>query len=248
MKFIIPLFFVFLTMQISAQQFPDRHSTDLADSWTSCVTTENPNQIREDGHWIMYDFGNEYILEGTTIWNINGYEHTDKGTQELVIDYSIDGENWIELAYHTMTQATASSFYQGEEGPNFGGVNARYVIITSLSNFGHATCHGLSEVRFQAIITTNTNTQEQQLADNNIEVSPNPFADQTMISLTDMESGTYKYSVVDIAGKQVLNGTINVSSDRVSLPLSMGDYTAGAYIFRLEYGALTLSKQLQLIR
>ncbi len=110
------------------------------------------------------------------------------------------------------------------------------------------TCHGLSEVRFQATIASNTNTEEKQLADNNIEVSPNPFDDQTMITLTDIQSGTYNYSVVDISGKQVLQGTIDVSSDRISLPLSMGDYTAGAYIFRLQYGALTLSKQLQLIR
>ena len=248
MKIIIPILFLFLTTSSYGQQYPDRHSTDIADSWTSCVATENPNKVREESHWIMYDFGNEYTLQGTTIWNVNGYEHTDKGTQELVIDYSIDGEDWTELGYHTMEQATASSFYQGEEGPNFGGLNARYVIITSLSNYGHATCHGLSEVRFQAAIsTTSTNTQEEQLA-NNIEVAPNPFDDLTMITLTDILSGSYKYSVVDIAGKQVLLGSIDVSSDKVTLPLSMGDYTAGTYIFRLQYGALTLSKQLQLIR
>ena len=248
MKFIIPLFFLFLTTNVFAQQFPDRHSTDIADSWTSCVATENPNKVREDGHWIMYDFGNEYTLQGTTIWNVNGYEHTDKGTQELVIDYSINGEDWTELSYHTMAEGPASSFYQGEEGPNFGGVNARYVIITALTNYGHAACSGLSEVRFQATIATNTNTEEEQLADNNIEVSPNPFDDQTMITLTDIQSGTYNYSVVDIAGKQVLQGIIDVSSDKVTMPLSMGDFTPGAYVFRLQYGALSLSKQLQLIR
>jgi len=247
MKFII--LFLFLTSSVFGQQFPDRHSTDIADSWTSCVATENPNKVRGESHWIMYDFGNEYTLQASTIWNVNGYEYTDKGTQELVIDYSINGEDWTELTYHTLSEAPASSFYQGEEGPNFGGINARYVIITSLSNFGHATCYGLSEVRFQATIsTTSTETDEQQLADNNIEVSPNPFDEQTIVTLTDILSGTYNYSIVDITGKQVLNGSINVSSEKVSMPLSLGDYVAGTYIFRLQYGALTLSKQLQLIR
>lgn len=248
MKIIITYLILFLTFTSFAQQFPDRHGTDIADSWTSCVATENPNKVREESHWIMYDFGNEYSLQGTTIWNVNAYEHTDKGTQELVIDYSIDGENWTELAYHTLTEAEASSFYQGEEGPNFGGLNARYVLITSLSNYGHPTCHGLSEVRFQATIaTTSTNTLEEELA-NNIEVSPNPFSDQTIITLSDIQSGKYNYSVVDITGKQVLQGTVEISSDHVSLPINMGEFTAGAYIFRLQYGALTLSKQLQLIR
>jgi len=133
MRYIIPLLFLItLSMSSFAQQFPDRHSTNISDSWTSCVATENPNKVREEGHWIMYDFGNEYTVHGTTIWNVNGYQHTDKGTQDLVIDYSINGEDWTELAYHTMEEAPASSFYQGEEGPNFNGVNARYVIITSL--------------------------------------------------------------------------------------------------------------------
>ena len=79
-------------------------------------------------------------------------------------------------------------------------------------------------------------------------MSPNPFDDQTMITLSVIRSGKYNYNVIDITGKQVLQGSIDVSSDKVSLPLSMGNYTAGAYIFRLQYGALTLSKQLQLIK
>ena len=247
MKFII--LFLFLTSTALAQQFPDRHSTDLSDSWTSCTATENPNKVREDSHWIMYDFGNEYKLQGTTVWNVNAYEQTDIGTQELVIDYSNDGEEWTELAYHTMSEAPASSFYEGEEGPNFDGINARYVIITSLTNFGHATCYGLSEVRFQATIaTSSTDIEEQKLIDNNIEVSPNPFDNETMITLTDLRLGTYNYSVVDITGKQFLNGSIDVSSEKVSLLLNMGNFTAGAYIFRLQYDTLTISKQLQLIK
>jgi len=69
-----------------------------------------------------------------------------------------------------------------------------------------------------------------------------------MITLTDLRLGTYNYSVVDITGKQFLNGSIDVSSEKVSLPLNMGNFTAGAYIFRLQYDTLTISKQLQLIK
>lgn len=248
MKYMLSLFSMFmLCSAMSAQQFPDRHNTEITDSWTSCTVSENPNKVREDGHWIMYDFGNEYTLHGTTLWNVNAYQHTDKGTQELVIDYSINGEDWTELSYHTMTQGPASSFYEGEEGPNFEGINARYVIITSLSNYGHATCHGLSEVRFQATIATTTDTEEL-IADNNIAVSPNPFSDATIVTLTDIESGNYTYNVTDIGGKVILKGSVDVSSDKVTLPLDMANHTSGSYIFQLHYGALTLSKKLQVIR
>jgi len=248
MKYMLSLFsMLILYSTMSAQQFPDRHNTEITDSWSSCTVSENPNKVREEGHWIMYDFGNEYTLHGTTLWNVNAYLHTDKGTQELVIDYSLNGEDWTELAYHTMTEGPASSFYQGEEGPNFNGVNARYVIITSLSNYGHATCHGLSEVRFQATIATTTDTEEL-IADNSILVSPNPFIDVTSVTLKDIETGTYIYTVSDVAGKMVKEGTIDVSSDNFTLPLNMANHTSGSYIFSSQYGALTLSKKLQVIR
>lgn len=249
MKYMLSVFsMLMLCSAMSAQQFPDRHNTEITDSWTSCTVSENPNKVREDGHWIMYDFGNEYTLQGTTLWNINAYQHTDKGTQELVIDYSIDGEDWIELGYHTMAEGPASSFYLGEEGPSFGGANARYVIITSISNYGHATCHGLSEVRFQATIASTTTNTEDIIADNSITISPNPFVNQTSVTLTDIESGTYSYTVSDVTGKLVLEGSVEVTSDNVTLPLNMATHTSGSYIFRLQYGALTLSKKLQLIR
>ena len=104
-------------------------------------------------------------------------------------------------------------------------------------------------MRFQATIaTSSTDIEEQKLIDNNIEVSPNPFDNETMITLTDLRLGTYNYSVVDITGKQFLNGSIDVSSEKVSLLLNMGNFTAGAYIFRLQYDALTISKQLQMIK
>jgi len=248
MKFSCLLFILSLSLSLSAQQFPDRHSTDIADSWTSCTPTENPNKVREESHWIMYDFGNEYTLQGSTIWNVNGYEHTDKGAQDLVIDYSIDGQNWIELGYHTLEQAPASSYYVGEEGPNFNGVNARYVIITSLSNYGHATCHGLSEVRFEATIASTTTNTEEILADNNINISPNPFQNTTQVTFIDMENGDYNYSVVDISGKQVMTGTASITSDNATIPLDMSSFSTGSYIFKLQYGSLTLSRKIQLVK
>ena len=47
-----------------------------------------------------------------------------------------------------MNQASGASIYEGEEGPDFDGAKARYVLITPLSNFG-GDCFGFSELKIQ---------------------------------------------------------------------------------------------------
>lgn len=232
----------------NAQQFPDRHTTDTKSGWVSCTPTESPNKVREESHWIMYDFGNEYTLFQSTLWNVNGYQQTDQGIQDLVIDYSIDGTNWNELDYYTLGEGPASSFYQGESGPDFGGINARYVLITGLTNYGHASCFGLSEVRFQATISTNTNVDDTSLADTQISVSPNPFVEQTTITFDELDAGDYIYDVVDISGKRVQSGEVNISAGSSTFLLTTKDLMSGTYFFKLNYGPLVLTKQLQIAK
>lgn len=235
------------TLGMTAQQFPDRHSTDISDAWVSCTPQPSPNKVREDGHWIMYDLGNVYTIFGSTLWNINGYQETDKGIQDLVIDYSMDGIEWTELGYHTMEQAQASSFYQGEAGPDFGGINARYVLITGLTNYGHPTCFGLSEVRMQATISSISDIDEAEVA-KQISVSPNPFSDRTTITFIDLNAGTYPFKIMDIEGKLVQQGQLTISGVRSTHDLLTPNLISGNYIFTLDYGQSAISKPLQIAK
>jgi hypothetical protein len=77
-----------------AQCYPNRHSTNFFDGWVSCETAVNPNPARGKGHFIMYDYGKRYALGQMKIWNSNDPSHLDWGMQEVVIDYSVDGETW----------------------------------------------------------------------------------------------------------------------------------------------------------
>ncbi|MBP6540934.1 MAG: hypothetical protein KA234_11430, partial [Saprospiraceae bacterium] len=56
---------------VMAQGYPDRHSTGLGDGWLSCQEAANPNPIRGNGHWIMYNLGHNYAMTTSTIWNFN---------------------------------------------------------------------------------------------------------------------------------------------------------------------------------
>lgn len=104
------------------------------------------------GEWIRYEFDRAYSLNTMWVWNYNqnNPERTARGIRECTIEYSLDGVTWTRLdGTHTFAKADGTGTYAHNTEIDFGGVKARYVKITVISNHGHATT-GLSEVRFYA--------------------------------------------------------------------------------------------------
>jgi len=94
----------------------------------------------------MYDFGNPYRLSTMHLWNCNQFGETNQGINEYIVDYSMDGITWISIGEYNLDEATGSSFYEGQEGPDFNLIDAQYVLITAVSNHGGA-CYSLGEMR-----------------------------------------------------------------------------------------------------
>lgn len=137
---------LFVQQTLTAQCYLDRHNTTWYDAWTSCETSPNPNAAREDSHWLQYDLGHFYLLKNSQFWNANRPEHLQNGLKDVVIDVSLDGENWTEWGTYTLSQATGKNIYEGEVGPDFSEVLARYVLITAIDNHG-GDCYSLSEMK-----------------------------------------------------------------------------------------------------
>ena len=132
--------------EAQSQCFFDRHDTSQQSSWESCSPSNNPNPVRGTSHWIMYDLGQIYDLGQMHFWNYNYPGETNKGVANMIVDYSTNGSSWQGGITHTMAQADASSFYEGETGPQIGGVSARYLLLTFTSNHG-GSCYGFAEMR-----------------------------------------------------------------------------------------------------
>ena len=149
MKIIPIIVALLLSIPLFAQDCSDgTHSTNLRDSWLSCSTSANPNPLRGNTHWVLYDLGYLYQIDGTKFWNYNVAGETDKGMKNLVIDYSIDGINWTEAANFQLAQASGTPDYVGQLGPNLGAITTRYILISATDTWGNGDCAGLSEVRF----------------------------------------------------------------------------------------------------
>lgn len=152
MRYITILILFFTSQLLNGQCFPDRHNTSWYNSWTSCETAPNPNPIRGNSHWLHYDLGHDYVLSTSQIWNSNQPDSLSNGIQQVVIDYSLDGITWEEWGLHTIGMATGDKYYEGEIGPDFGGISARFVLITALSNHG-GFCYSLGELKINVEAT-----------------------------------------------------------------------------------------------
>jgi len=141
------LLFFFFNIHVTAQCLDDTHSTNQSDSWLSCQMSVNPNVVRGNSHWVMYDLGYNYILGATTIWNFNVENETGKGFKNIILDYSLDGITWIEAGQFQLPQASGNSNYTGYDGFDLGGVEARYVLLTTVDNWIGGGCAGISKLK-----------------------------------------------------------------------------------------------------
>ncbi len=117
-------------------------------SWVSCQTQQSPNPPRGAGHWLLYEFDEPQSISESYVWNANRPAEVEFGIKDVVIDYSVDGANWIELGAFTFPIATGQESYIGFEGPGFGGIFIKKILLTVLDTYGDNTCASIAEIQF----------------------------------------------------------------------------------------------------
>jgi hypothetical protein len=236
MKINIILFFAMigLTQHVNGQCFPDRHNTTWFDGWVSCETAESPNPNRESGHWILYDFELLYELGAMHIWNSNDPSHLDRGMREVTIDYSADGEKWFTAGNFTFVQATGHNTYEGFDGPDLQGLQARFLLITAVSNWG-GECFGLSEFNIEGkeVIISATEDPTTELCFD-ARIFPNPFAESARVAMHSECNGQLNATVYDMLGKVVWSRSYQVGGADTQFSISGQNMPPGTYILQLE--------------
>ncbi len=143
----ILLILVACCIQLSAQCYTDRHTTNLMDGWMSCTKTANPHAIFGESHWIRYDLGQQYDIYDIQIWNLSHPDHFKSGVRDIVISRSNNGNTWTILDTFTVPRAETTGFYEGVRSIDLKGQTMRYLLITALNNHSGG-CAGFSEIRF----------------------------------------------------------------------------------------------------
>ncbi len=140
-----------LIFQIAFGQCTEADADIWLNTWASCEKQENPMADAGKTHWIQYDLGAVRNLSKTWIWNTNDPSKLDQGFKRVRVDYSLDGEDWINWGEMHFPKGAGTPIYGGFSGPDLVGLEARYILLTALSNHGHPTCSGLAEVKFNLL-------------------------------------------------------------------------------------------------
>lgn len=222
-----------LAIQFSQSQcFPDRHSTNWYDGWVSCNVSPNPIPAYGETHWILYDFKYPYALGKSQLWNANEPKNLDYGIQAYNVDYSLDAITWVKLGEFNMERASGASTYQGNDGPNFNAVKARYVLITPTSNYG-GNCYGFSELKISITNPLLDINEEEGFKAN---VYPNPFIDNVSLSIRTLnKTAPIKYTLYDILGRAVIQNSLVItdSNDTYNLSINGNNLSAGLYVLKI---------------
>ncbi|HUU17423.1 MAG TPA: carbohydrate binding domain-containing protein, partial [Sedimentisphaerales bacterium] len=122
----------------------DRHSVEPTDMWLSSATGPQPT-------WIQYEFDRPCILLEMWVWNSNQLLESlfGLGAKDVTVEYSEDGVNWTSLGDFEFARAPGSADYTHDTTVDMAGAMAKYVRLTTNSNWGGLLPqYGLSEVRF----------------------------------------------------------------------------------------------------
>ena len=127
----------------------DLHGASAPDMWISAGIPAT----------IEYAFDRAYKLHELWVWNSNQFiePFVGFGAKDVVIEHSLDGENWTVLeGVGPLAQAPGTVGYAHNNTIGFDGVTARHVRMTINSVQGIAPQASLSEVRFFFIPTLAT--------------------------------------------------------------------------------------------
>ncbi|MFT4679675.1 MAG: hypothetical protein ACI84C_001190 [Flavobacteriales bacterium] len=202
------------------------HTTDPTDMWLSCTGQPNPNEARNQEHWILYDLANLYAINESIIWNYNVPTETDQGIKSIVVDTSTNGSSWSEWGTFIVSEASGNETYEGEVGPDFDGIAMRYILISVVENWGDTDCNGFAEIKFNVGPgAVSIDEQEDPLI--GFSVYPSPSSSLLTINMDEYRGGYAQ--VLNASGEVVLSKSVD--GDRTTI--GVGALAEGMYFIRV---------------
>ena len=242
-----------LSVQMLYGQCTNTDANIWKNSWQSCQTTESPREDRGVGHWIMYDLGAIYQLSKTRVWNANEAGKTNVGFKNVIIDYSIDGTDWIELGQFKFAQGNGKAIYGGFEAFDFAGEPVRFVLITALDNWGNADCYGLAEIKFNVLsdvednIVTSMEDYEPALS---FEIYPNPLVNECALDIQTHKREKVEIVITNVMGKEIDQFVEILKKGSNTIEIDLESFTSGVYFVTIHQRSTgkSSSKRLLLTR
>ncbi len=226
MKYIGIIIATFVTINLSAQCYEDRHSTDITDGWMSCDRSANPHGVMGQSHWIRYDFGVRRDLHDIQLWNLTHPEYIKSGVKTVVVATSNNNSSWTIRDTITVPRAEYTSFHEGFKVGDLNGVRARYLLLTALDNHGGG-CYGFSELRVYT----------QPVVEDELELD---------VAICE-NAGLHRGLTGGMGQGGVYSGPGVTDNGDDSFDFDADEVGPGIYTINYTYGPITLSDQIEVL-
>lgn len=233
-----------LPIDLGAQCTPLRFNTSFDSGWKTCTASPNPNSARGTTAWLLYDLGEQKTLGESWFWNYNAYDDLTSGVTTMVIDYKTEeGGEWMEHGTYDLDLADGTSTYSGQNGPDFGGLLVRYILVTFVQN-GGSQCFGIGEWMIETLPTVISNTDEISAAQD-MDIFPNPATETVNIVLAEDDCDDCRLRIVDPLGRHLATYQID---DARPLSVNVAHLHSGVYQACLEQNSGVICKQFSVIK
>ena len=119
---------------------PDGWPSDAAGMWLSAAGDTTPT--------ITFDLGGVHALDAAVVFNYNeGGGLTRRGVQQANLSISTDNVTYTPVGAGVLAEATGNAQNPGQ-AVALGGIEARYLRVDVVSNYGDGSYTGLNEVEF----------------------------------------------------------------------------------------------------
>ncbi len=230
---------LWLALDCIGQCHDYRYNTSESSNWMTCGFTQSPNPDIGLSKWVQYDLGSPLLIGESWIWNINSPDQLGRGVNELEVYYSLDGNQYTMLGSYSIGQGNGSAYYEGEDGPDFAGIAARYILLTLVSNHEGTGCIGLGEVTFE---TLGIPSSAQEIVSEDLLLFPNPSS-QSITILTGQDDLSYDYQILNTVSASILSGKFS-SGDEIDISV----LPQGMYYFHFRTSTQVFLQKFSVIR
>ncbi|MGQ9769077.1 MAG: glycosyl hydrolase family 28-related protein [Thermogutta sp.] len=194
---------------------------------------------------LTFDFGKTQRIGSVRVWNFNELNWTRNGAKEVEFFVSTDGETFTPLGKALVEEAPGDSYYEGQLISFRTQVEARYVRLHCLSNWGGERV-GLAEVRFYTGGAGAQNAIAPGIEPVARVVEPNrPNPPRPAIPGAENIVFPYNAGIIDVTAAPYYAKGDGQSDDTAAIQKALYDYPAKGTIIYLPNGTYRITRPLR---
>lgn len=206
----------------------------------SCEVQDSPNPLRGENHWVLYEFDKAQVLESSFGWNDISKHSMHIGAKEVIVDYLVSDNEWVEWGVFEFPKAPEKNQYQGFSGPSFGGKKIKMILLSVVNTHQETECPFIPELDFGVNSQIDMKSSKEQDAlpfeDGIARVFPNPVLSHLNIQVEKKLVEGAKIHLLDTTGREMLTSNHLILAEDQMIQLNIENCLPGLLVLVIQSG------------